>query len=102
ALDLVGFLAVLGGRAGGEEDRALARHPLAQVDVERRDRRASLDPGERAGTASVEDQEAEGRRRAAHQLLQLGQLERGLSQVQRPTCATEAAGTSAIVRAVSA
>ena len=74
-LDLVGFLAVLGGGAGGEEDRALARHPLAELDVEGRNRRAAFHPRQRSGAAGVDDEEPEARRRPAHQLFQLGEVE---------------------------
>ena len=36
ALDLVGLLAVLGRRTGGEEHRAFASHALAELDIEGR------------------------------------------------------------------
>ncbi len=75
ALELVGLLAVLRGRAGGEEHRTLAGHPLVELDVEGRDGRAALHPGQRPGAAGVEHQQPECRGRPAHQLLQLGELE---------------------------
>jgi len=75
SLELVRLLAVLGGRAGGEEHRALAGHALAEPDLERRDRSPALDPGQRAGATGIEDQQPETGRRAADQLLQLAEIE---------------------------
>src|SRR5207248_10872264 len=49
ALDVVGFLAVLGCRAGSEENRSFARDALAEADVERRNGRPALHSCERAG-----------------------------------------------------
>lgn len=83
AAQRVGLLRVLARRARGPEHDAVARHLGIERDLEPGLDRAALDPGQRAGAARVEDQHAQGGGRAAHQLLELREIERAAPEVER-------------------
>jgi hypothetical protein len=80
AAEPLGLLGVLGQRAGGQHDHALAGERRGE-----RERRgpAALDAGDRAGATGVDDEDPHGRGRAADQRRELAERQRGGAEVER-------------------